>query len=408
MKAYEITDYDYSLPTEQIAFHPTAQRDGARLLVWNKGNITHNTYRHIADQLPPNASLVFNNTKVIAARMFFEKNTGGRVEILLLEPADGSYAALHHQKESRWKCLVGGLKKWKQDETVATVFTRKDTVVKVEAKWIEKTEQAVTILFSWKQEACTFAEIVDAAGKVPLPPYIKREASIHDKERYQTVYATEQGSVAAPTAGLHFTPTIFESLAAKNISCSFVTLHVGAGTFKPVSTQNIAEHVMHEEYFEVDRKTISALMDEERNIVPVGTTSMRTIESLFWISIKLEQKKIGEEGKISLDQWEHLVLSKQQLPLRRAAMKTILHYMDKKEMELLCGHTSICITPGYRFKMASALVTNFHQPKSTLLFLIAAIMGEDWKRIYARALEEGYRFLSYGDGCLLFINESTP
>ncbi len=403
MEKPQLSALDYDLPTSNIALHPTTRRDASRLLIWNKGEIEHQGYSGIADHLPDNAALVFNNTKVIAARIFFEKKTGGKIEVLLLEPANGNYGSLYDKKESRWKCFVGGLKKWNRDEPISTVFLDNGIPTVLEARWLEKNEDANTILFSWNNASMTFSGIIAAAGKIPLPPYIKRQSTAADEERYQTLYAKHLGSVAAPTAGLHFTSAIFEKLAEKNICHSFVTLHVGAGTFKPIATENITDHVMHEEYFEVDKQTLHVLMNEKNCITAVGTTTMRTIESLYWISVKISQTSSYSAEQITLGQWEHMELASTQLPTRKQAMQLLLQYMESKEMDQLCGHTSICITPGYPFKMAGALVTNFHQPKSTLILLIAAIMGNDWKRTYELAVREDYRFLSYGDGCLLFI-----
>lgn len=403
MVTSRLSDLDYDLPASNIALHPTAQRDASRLLVWNKGEIEHQVYSRIADYLPKNAVLVFNNTKVIAARIFFEKKTGGKIEVLLLEPANGNYASLYDKKESRWKCFVGGLKKWNRDEPITTVFLDNGVPTVLEARWLDQNEDANTILFSWNNASMTFSDIIAAAGKIPLPPYIKRQSTAADEDRYQTLYAEHLGSVAAPTAGLHFTPAIFKKLKEKHIPHAFVTLHVGAGTFKPISTERVSDHVMHEEYFEVNRETLHTLMDDDSCITAVGTTTMRTIESLYWMGVKISQTNSFSAEQITLGQWEHMELDSTQLPTRKQAMQQLLQYMERKKMDQLCGHTSICITPGYTFKMAGALVTNFHQPKSTLILLIAAIMGNDWKRTYELAVREDYRFLSYGDGCLLFI-----
>lgn len=402
----DIREFDYELPQDRIALEPTEHRDASRLLISNGGGFKHDHYTHIADHLPPKALLVFNNTKVIAARLHFTKTTGAIIEVFLLEPADGNYKALSDVHQSTWKCLVGGAKKWKQDETLQLSFDTAHGNISLSSTIAKKSDDHCIIDFTWNKEI-PFSEVIDAAGKIPLPPYIKRAAVSGDKNRYQTVYAKHEGSVAAPTAGLHFTEEIFKSLHEKQIQTIFITLHVGAGTFKPVSAPSIAEHIMHEEYIEVKRELIEALHDAVSMVVAVGTTSLRTIESLYWIGVKILRGERLIKDKVHLSQWEHLTLGKEALPSRKESMQAILNFMDKEKTDLLQGHTGICITPGYEFKTAEALVTNFHQPQSTLLLIIAAIMGDAWKTVYSVALENGYRFLSYGDGSLLFINKEN-
>lgn len=398
-------DFNYDLPQESIAFEPSQQRDESRLLVYENDTIRHSRYTSIADFLPASSQLFFNNTKVIAARLLFKKNTGAKIEIFLLEPLDGNYEQLHQTGSNTWKCLVGGNKKWKQEETLQLEINTSPLPTVLSARRIEKAENYTAIEFKWNQDL-TFTELIAATGQIPLPPYIKREAKEEDKNRYQTVYAKEEGSVAAPTAGLHFTPAIFERLSNKGIETSFLTLHVGAGTFKPVTAASIAEHQMHEEYFEVDYQTITALTARNKFNVAVGTTSLRTLESLYWIGLQLiHNKKDVHLHSLQLNQWEHFQWEDEEQKETTIIFQYLAEQMKKNGVSKLIGHTGICITPGYRFKVIDALITNFHQPQSTLLLLIAAIVGDEWKRIYQTALKEGYRFLSYGDGSILFLKK---
>lgn len=399
----DVKDFSYDLPQESIAFTPSKERDSSRLLVYNNGSISHSNYAELARFLPTNAHLFFNDTKVIAARLLFKKSTGTTIEIFLLEPLDGNYEQLHNTLSSSWKCLVGGSKKWKQEEVLQLEIHTLQLTTTLSAKRIEKAENYTAIEFNWNQKI-SFSELIASTGQIPLPPYIKRENQEEDKTRYQTVYAKEEGSVAAPTAGLHFTPAIFESLIKKGIEKSFLTLHVGAGTFKPVTASSIAEHLMHEEYFEVDIKTITILADAQKMKVAIGTTSLRTLESLYWIGLQLMHKKSNSNlHALQLQQWEHLQWEENELLNTSTVFKFLSELMQQQNVNKLIGHTGICITPGYSFKVIDALVTNFHQPQSTLLLLIAAIVGDDWKKIYATALKERYRFLSYGDGSILFL-----
>jgi S-adenosylmethionine:tRNA ribosyltransferase-isomerase len=398
-----VQEFTYELPHESIAYEPTPQRDGSRLLVFKDNEIKHRRYTEIAGVLPASAHLFFNDTKVIAARLYFKKNTGSTIEIFLLEPLDGNYEQLHHTQVSSWKCLVGGSKKWKEDELLVTSIHSSEINTTLTARRIEKTENYTSVEFTWDQSV-SFSEIIKATGQIPLPPYIKRASKEEDKTRYQTVYAKEEGSVAAPTAGLHFTADIFESLRNKGIEKSFLTLHVGAGTFKPVTASSIADHQMHEEYFEVDKNTIATLADSQKMRVAVGTTSLRTLESLYWIGIQLMQVK-GEPNlhALQLHQWDHFHWKEENMPTASTVFTFFLEMMEQQNQHKLIGHTGICITPGYTFKVIDALITNFHQPQSTLLLLVAAIVGDKWRELYNTALKEGYRFLSYGDGSILFV-----
>jgi S-adenosylmethionine:tRNA ribosyltransferase-isomerase len=401
--AINVQEFTYELPLSSIAFEPTPERDGSKLLVYKDHKIEHSRYAQLAGILPANAHLFFNDTKVIAARLYFKKTTGATIEIFLLEPLDGNYEQLHHTQVSSWKCLVGGSKKWKQDELLVAPIHSSEINTTITAKRIEKTENYTAIEFTWDQ-AVSFSELIKATGQIPLPPYIKRATKEEDKTRYQTVYAKEEGSVAAPTAGLHFTTDIFESLYNKGIEKSFLTLHVGAGTFKPVTASSIADHQMHEEYFEVDRNTIAVLADSQKVRVAVGTTSLRTLESLYWIGIQLMQEKSKPNlHTLQLQQWEHFQWKDDNIPNASLVFNFLLEMMEQQNQNKLIGHTGICITPGYSFKVIDALITNFHQPQSTLLLLVAAIVGDKWRDLYTTALEEGYRFLSYGDGSILFV-----
>ena len=404
---FQISAFDYALPAERIAEHPLAERDLSKLLIWRNGQIEHDQYLHLAKYLPTHSHLVFNDTRVIAARPKFKKKTGGSIEIFLLEPANGHYAALHDQHQTEWKCMVGGLKKWKPEEILELVYddARNKSVIKARLK--DRKEDHAIIQFSW-DDALPFYELLPLAGKIPLPPYIKRMATEQDATRYQTVYAQHEGSVAAPTAGLHFTERIFRDLAAHSINHSFVTLHVGAGTFKPVTSATIAEHEMHEEFFDVDLQLIRSLCNKNKKIIAVGTTSTRTLESLYWVGLQMMNKKDQEPmTQVHLGQWDHLALTKDTMPDKIEVFEFLSSFMESKNMNSIKGHTGICITPGYSFRVISGLITNFHQPQSTLLLLIGAIMGDDWKRTYEIALKENYRFLSYGDGSLLFITEES-
>jgi len=401
----EMAAFNYELPADRIAMTPLVNRDASKLLIRKNKQIQHSNYRHLPEWLPSNSLLVFNNTKVIAARLRFKKSTGGEIEIFLLEPADGNYACLNDLEQSSWKCLVGGAKKWKNGELLQSSGGLNNS--RLQAQMASKNDDHCIVNFHW-DSGLPFEKMIAETGKIPLPPYIKREATEDDQYRYQTVYAAHEGSVAAPTAGLHFTETLINNLTAKGIEHSFVTLHVGAGTFKPVTAAVIGEHAMHEEYFQVKIDLITQLGNADKTIVSVGTTSLRTLESIYWIAVKaIRNRNNGFSSNNNLGQWEHLALSEDILPSRAEAFQQLKELMVEHAVESIAGHTGICIAPGYAYKVANSLITNFHQPQSTLLLIIAAIMGDDWRGMYANALENDYRFLSYGDGSLLFI-EDTP
>jgi S-adenosylmethionine:tRNA ribosyltransferase-isomerase len=400
----KMEEYNYSLPLESIAMAPSANRDESKLLIYQNQHIQEDQYKNISHHLNSNAHLVFNNTKVIAARILFKKITGGEIEIFLLEPANSKphEQALLSSTTSNWKCLIGGVKKWKNNEAIYCTTTGNDPIT-ISARLKRKYDDYYEVEFAWEPSSLAFSSILSLAGKIPLPPYIKREATSDDSIRYQTAYAKTEGSVAAPTAGLHFTPHIFDSLNKKNIVQSFLTLHVGAGTFKPVSSETIAEHTMHEEYFEVSKKTIEDLLDNDKLIIAVGTTSLRTLESLYWIGVKQVLQLNNQDEIQHVGQWENITLQTKSSVSKHDALNALIDMMENKNIESITGTTGICITPGYQFKIIQGLITNFHQPQSTLLLIIAAIVGEKWKEIYAYALQHKFRFLSYGDGSLLFI-----
>lgn len=405
MNPYQISiqDYSYHLPEEKIALHPLAQRDASRLLIYQEGKITENIFANIASLLPEETLLVFNNTKVINARLRFKKPTGAAIEIFCLEPQGDitEYSTVMAATgQSQWKCLVGGAAKWKDEELHKNISIDGKPVV-LKASMINKLSDAYSIQLSWSPAAYSFAAVIEAAGDTPLPPYIKRNTDNEDNSRYQTIFAQEDGSVAAPTAGLHFTEAIFTKLAERNISKTFVTLHVGAGTFKPVKAAIMQDHEMHAEYFDVDEKNIRQLKNNIGNIAAVGTTSLRTIESLYWLGVKAFLNP-GEK-KLGLQQWDVYQEPLLSCAIQPAdALDALLVWMQQNNTSHVFTQTQLLIAPGYRFRVTNILITNFHQPQSTLLLLVAAAIGEDWKKMYDYALQNDFRFLSYGDGNLIF------
>jgi S-adenosylmethionine:tRNA ribosyltransferase-isomerase len=406
-KGISILDYTYSLPDEKIAAFPLQQRDASKLLIYKNGSIQQDIYKNIADHLPEKSLLIFNNTKVIPARILFQKSTGSTIEIFCLEPYDtiSEYNIAMQQKgSSKWKCMIGGVAKWKEQILNKQLGIKNEELV-ISAVLVEKLSDAYVVEFSWKPAKLSFAEIIQYAGETPLPPYIKRKADDADKERYQTIYATYDGSVAAPTAGLHFTQNIFASLAKKEIMKVYVTLHVGAGTFKPVKALQMQDHEMHTEWIEVNAGTIEQLLANHANtIVATGTTSLRTIESLYWMGVKtILDRSIANEA-LALSQWEvyDSILAETNYTIE-VSLTALLKWMKQKGQQKLITKTQILISPGYKFRIAKALITNFHQPQSTLLLLVAAAISPGWKKLYEYALENDFRFLSYGDGSLLFI-----
>jgi S-adenosylmethionine:tRNA ribosyltransferase-isomerase len=404
-----IVDFTYHLPEQKIAKFPLTERDLSKLLLYKNGNVSEDIYRNIASHLPENSLLIFNNTKVVEARIIFQKNTGARIEIFCLEPHgqySGISSAMGQQKKVLWKCLIGGASKWKHGQILEKKIMQGKSQITLHASFIKKEDGNFIIEFSWTPEELPFAEILHLAGLIPLPPYIKRETSAADAERYQTIYAKYDGSVAAPTAGLHFTDTIFAKLTDKHILKDYVTLHVGAGTFMPVKSTTLEAHDMHSEFIEVSLSTIELIIGHlDANIIAVGTTSLRTIESLYWLGVKtIFQPDIILENFTVL-QWEAYEQQAEKIPAEKALL-SLIDWMKKNKLHKLITKTQLLIAPGYQFKIIHALITNFHQPQSTLLLLVAALIGKDWKKIYQHALDNNFRFLSYGDGCLLFNNEA--
>jgi S-adenosylmethionine:tRNA ribosyltransferase-isomerase len=363
--------------------------------------INQDVYQNIATYLPQNSLLVFNNTKVINARILFTKPTGGVIEIFLLEPYQADYTStLTVTKTCTWKCFIGGVSKWKEGKLKKELGVGNLELV---AQLIKKLSDAYVVEFNWNGNT-SFAEILEHVGNIPLPPYIKRNPAEEDKERYQTIYAAHDGSVAAPTAGLHFTQYIFKQLEEKNITKNFVTLHVGAGTFKPVKAATMQQHEMHAEWIDVNITIIENIIANLHNtIVAVGTTSLRTLESLYWLGVKA--LLYPSLPQLQITQWEaYDELSGTDIAVKDA-LQALLKWLQQNNLTQLFTQTQILIAPGYQFKIVKALVTNFHQPQSTLLLLVAAAVGDDWRKIYSCALENDFRFLSYGDGSLLFIAE---
>jgi S-adenosylmethionine:tRNA ribosyltransferase-isomerase len=388
----KISDYSYNLPQERIASFPLAQRDASKLLVYRRGQIEHRSFNEIVKCLPQGAFLIFNNTKVIPARIQFKKNTGAEIEVFLLTPVKPSNVlavTMTSKKSCTWQCTVGNLKRWKDGTTLQRVSDHNSLIAKI----IER-ENGI-IQFDWTSEQ-TFAEILEESGHVPLPPYIHRQADNNDKTRYQTVYSRHEGAVAAPTAGLHFTEATFNEMKLANIDFDFLTLHVSAGTFQPVKNEDANDHTMHDEQVVVSRNNLENLLANDF-IVAVGTTSMRTLESLYWYGVKLTENQKAEFSITQTDAYEKRSL----LPDTKSAIQTVLKFMIDNDLETLVGRTAIYIKPGYDFKVCKALITNFHQPGSTLILLVAAFIGNDWKKIYDEALANEYRFLSYGDSSLL-------
>lgn len=401
-----IKDFTYVLPDDRIAKYPLAERDQSKLLIYREGQITQDRYANLADHLPANSLLVFNNTKVVEARLLFQKPSGGNIEIFCLEPHEqyGDITSAMLQKgKVLWKCLVGGAKKWKEGSLILKIEKYNFADLVLSAKKIEQLADSYIIELSWNKPDLSFAEVLHLAGVIPLPPYLNRSAEEADSERYQTIYARHDGSVAAPTAGLHFTGNLFEKLKQKKIQHNFVTLHVGAGTFKPVKSETMQTHEMHAEFIDVSAAFIKDLQNHlSQNIIAVGTTSLRTLESLYWLGVKTILNPSIQPDQLHISQWDPYDLITSGITANEA-LESLLTFLDKHGLQRLITKTQIIIAPGYQFKIIKALITNFHQPQSTLLLLVAAITGGNWKKIYNYALENDFRFLSYGDGCLLWL-----
>ncbi len=394
-----IADYDYPLPDERIAKYPLAQRDQSKLLVYRQGAIEENLFYHLPELLPPKAMLVFNNTRVIHARLLFRKPTGSQIEIFCLEPWQQPAATAFEQRgHTTWLCYVGNNKKWKESSLSRTInIGTKGETITLSVIRREAVGDAWVVDFDWDKPV-TFADVIEQAGVIPLPPYLHRDAEHSDNDRYQTVYAAHNGSVAAPTAGLHFTDSVLNHLKAKDFQTEYITLHVGAGTFKPVSSDTIGEHEMHVEQVQMSRDNLQHIIDHLGNpIISVGTTTVRTLESVYWFGVQLQMHP--DLTAMHVLQWDPYELECQSVSAEQS-YRNVLQWLDQQECDMLHGDTKLMIAPGYRYHIISGLVTNFHQPKSTLLLLVSALIGEPWKTCYRYALDNDFRFLSYGDSCL--------
>ena len=401
-KHIQIKDFNYNLPDERIAKFPLAKRDNSKLLLYRHGEVTEDVFHNIAQYLPKGALMVFNNTKVIQARLHFRKETGALIEVFLLEPyMPADYEQMFQTTgHCSWLCMIGNLKKWKEG-TLKRTFDVKGKEVTLVAERKEDVHKSYRVDFSWDASDVSWAELLDAVGELPIPPYLNRETQESDKTTYQTVYSKIKGSVAAPTAGLHFTPEVLADIDRHGIDREELTLHVGAGTFKPVKSEEIQDHEMHTEYICVHRQTLEKLIRHEAKAIAVGTTSVRTLESLYYLGVKLEKTLDLSEEELHVRQWEPYenAVAKPITPIK--AIENILAYLDKHGLSALHASTQIIIAPGYEYNIVKMLVTNFHQPQSTLLLLVSAFVHGDWRKIYDYALAHDFRFLSYGDSSLL-------
>ena len=404
-KDIKINDYSYLLQNSKIAKYPLPEREQSNLLVFNNNKINTDLFENLHKYFNKNELLVFNNTKVIKARLHFYKITGAKIEIFCLNPVvPFGYEDIFQTNETcTWKCIVGNLKKWKNKELFIEIKIATEKII-LKAEKILQTNNHQIIKFSWNNKNFTFGELIENAGRIPIPPYLNRESEMSDKERYQTVYSKHKGSVAAPTAGLHFSEKILNKLTKKGICTENITLHVGAGTFKPVKSETMKGHTMHSEHFYISYKTIENLIDKIGNITAIGTTSVRTLESIYWIAVKIINKQF-DSSKIKIGQWETYKQDQNIEP--KKALYFLLKYMKTKDIQILEAETEIIIVPGYKFKIVNKLITNFHQPRSTLLLLISAFVGTAWRDIYDYALNNDFRFLSYGDSSLLVPIEKS-
>lgn len=397
-----IDSFNYELPDERIAKFPLAKRDESKLLVYRGSQISESIFSNIADFLPDNTLLVYNNTRVIQARLVFRKETGARIEVFCLEPVlPADYAlSLSSTTQCDWKCMIGNLKKWKEGVIVKELDIEGKKVT-FKAEHLATKGNTHTVHFSWDNDSVHFAELLENAGELPIPPYLNRKTQESDLTAYQTVYSKIKGSVAAPTAGLHFTPEVFESLKDKNIETEELTLHVGAGTFQPVKTETVNDHEMHTEVIEVKRATIEHLLSKIGNIIAVGTTSVRTLESLYYIGFQLYNSKSSDKKSTCFQVPQWLPYEQKHTISTEEAFRAILDYLDAEKLTVLHAETQILIKPGYEFHVVDGMITNFHQPKSTLLLLVSAFVKGNWMEIYNYAMTNNYRFLSYGDSSLL-------
>jgi len=397
LRKIKLSDFDFALNEEAIAQNPLAERDTSKLLEYKDGKIIHSQFKNLPQLLPVNSRLILNNAKVIPARLKFYKTSGAKIEVFLLEPRSPFTQfelAFNVKGNCVWQCMIGNLKRWKEDEILSKNLKNGSIELELTAQLISRENQLVKL--SWK-DYIPFSEILDLAGKTPLPPYIKRQAELKDAESYQTVFAKEQGAVAAPTAGLHFSEKVFQDLRSKEIETTQLTLFVGAGTFAPVIVENMIDHDMHEEMISVSAESIQQLLTKNIRIA-VGTTSLRTLESLYWIGVKIHN---GEQDPLKIEKLYPYTIKHPTLTWIES-LQCVKEYMSTQSLDRLLAKTAILIMEGYEFKSVNALITNFHFPNTTLIMLIAAFVGEDWKKIYKEALDNNYRFLSYGDSSLLW------
>lgn len=396
----DLKEYEYSLPEDRIAKFPLEKRDHSQLMHYQHGEIQHHHFFDLPNLLPADSLLVYNNTKVIPARLIFQRETGARIEVFLLKPLAPTTVISEIMLAKHpviWETLIGNAKRWKEAEVLQGRVELDGKEVILSARLVNKEKRQVE--FSWGDAQVAFVDLVEASGETPLPPYLNRKPVETDKSRYQTVYSKNEGAVAAPTAGLHFTEEVFNALRKKGIQEAALTLHVSAGTFQPIKVDNVLEHPMHSEQMEVKRETVEKLLAHSGKIVAVGTTSVRTLESLYWYGVNLIEKKGGPFAIEKLTPYR----TRAYLPTRNEVLSAILEEMNQSSQDTLLGTTEIFLFPGYQFRMVDGLITNFHQPGSTLMLLISAILGENWKKVYREALEKNYRFLSYGDSSLLWI-----
>jgi len=405
-KRLKIKDFTYPLPDHQIAKYPLPQRSASKLLYYRHGQMQDEVFTSLPALLPPDSLLIFNNTKVVQARLFFQRPSGSTIEVFCLEPllpVTEMQLAMQQTGSCTWSCLVGNAKRWKEPVLTLDFPLEKDLTGTLQVQKGERTQDSFAINFAWEPAHLTFAEILEKAGNLPLPPYLNRAATTSDKETYQTVYAQEAGAVAAPTAGLHFTPEIFTALKERNIATQEVTLHVGAGTFKPVKAPEMAAHAMHREELYVSIACLREILQHlPKPIIPVGTTSLRTLESLYWLGVSLilqPGKFTPTENLLEVPQW--LPYDVQEEIPSDAALQALVTYLQNNQLDYLRATTQLLIAPGYQFNMVNGLITNFHQPESTLLLLVSALIGEDWHQVYDHALRNNYRFLSFGDSSFL-------
>lgn len=394
-----ISDFDYGLPDDRIARFPLKQRDSSKLLIYDKGQIRDTIFRNIVNNFSKDDLLVFNNTRVIQSRFLFKKSTGATIEIFCIEPTDPEdyQESLQNKGNVTWCCLIGNAKRWKGGFLEKSVNHNKQKVT-VLAEKMEKSDNTWLVRFSWEPHNYTFADILEIAGLIPLPPYLKREPVQEDKITYQTIYSRINGSVAAPTAGFHFTPEILDKLNRNGVQNIQLTLHVGAGTFRPVLATEIYSHIMHSEHIYFNRSIITQLLKYNNRITSVGTTSARSLETIYWLGCKIKQNKNIDSETLSLEQWEDQNI----VPIsEKESLEILMEYSEKNAISDFHVNTHLMIIPGYRYHMVNRIITNFHQPGSTLLLLVSAFIGDDWKKVYAYALKNDFRFLSYGDSSLL-------